>query len=149
MKHLAFTLILCLFSITNKADEPLGIRFFSGSWQEALAEAKSQHKPLYVDFHTSWCPPCRRMAREAFPSPKVGDKYNATFISYQLDAELGEGVDLARQYSVSSYPTSLFITPEGEVVHRAVGYGGIDAMIRQADIVLSMPKMRRSLAKRN
>ncbi|MFD2571746.1 thioredoxin family protein [Spirosoma soli] len=149
MKYAALSvLFLCFLFVHARADEPVGIRFFTGSWTDVLAEAKRQHKPIYVDFHTTWCPPCRRMAREAFPNPQVGEKFNEHFVSYQVDAELGEGFTLARQYAVSSYPTALFITPEGELVHRAVGYGGVNAMLKQADMVMAMPKMRRSLRKR-
>ncbi len=148
MKYPTIVLIFCLVLINARADEPVGIRFFSGSWQEVLAEAKNQNKPVFVDFYTTWCPPCRRMAREAFPNPAVGEKFNTYFVSYQINAEAGEGPDVARQYGVGSYPTSLFMTPAGELIHRAVGYGGVNAMLEQADMVLSMPKMRRSMSKR-
>ncbi|WP_460974570.1 thioredoxin family protein [Spirosoma knui] len=146
MKRLA--LMFCLLSVAMRAEEPSGVRFFTGSWQQVQAEASRQHKPIYVDFYTTWCPPCRRMTREAFPNPQIGAKFNEHFINYQVDAERGEGVQLAKTYAVSSYPTALFITPAGEVVHRAAGYAGINAMLKQADMVLDMPKMRRSLTKR-
>lgn len=148
MKFLAL-FALCLLLADGRADEPTGIRFFTGSWQDALAEAKRRNKPVFVDFYTTWCPPCRRMAREAFPNPAVGAKFNARFINYQLDAEAGEGIDIARRYAVGSYPTALYLTPAGEVVHRAVGYGGINAMMQQADQVLSLPKMRPFRSKRS
>jgi thiol-disulfide isomerase/thioredoxin len=141
-------LFVCLFFIHVRADEPTGIRFFSGSWQDVLAEAKRQNKPVFVDFYTSWCPPCRRMAREAFPNAAVGVKFNKHFINYQVNAEVGEGFNLAKRYAVQSYPTALFLIPTGELIHRAVGYGGIKAMLLQADMVLDMPKVRRSRTKR-
>ncbi len=147
MKYALLCLSLLLTTHVS-ADEPTGIQFFRGSWQQALDEAKRQNKPLFVDFYTTWCPPCKRMAREAFPNPQVGEKFNARFVNYQLNAEYGEGLDLAKRYAVASYPTALYITPNGEVVHRSVGYAGIKAMIQQADLVLAMPKLRRALGKR-
>lgn len=146
-RHAFLILFVFLFCITVRADEPTGIRFFSGSWSEVLAEANHQHKPIFVDFYTTWCPPCRRMAREAFPNGLVGAKFNQHFISYQVNAEAGEGVSLAKRYAVESYPTALYILPGGELIHRAVGYGGVSAMLKQADMVLALPKLRRSLAK--
>lgn len=149
MKRFFFLdLFVCLFFLPVRADEPAGIRFFSGSWQEVLTEAKRQNKPVFVDFHTTWCPPCRRMAREAFPNPAVGEKFNEHFINYQVDAEVGEGFNLAKRYAVESYPTALYLIPTGELIHRAVGYGGVKSMLQQADMVLAMPKVRRSRAKR-
>lgn len=145
MKRPTFVrLFLCLLLTAFRADEPVGIRFYNGSWQQVLAESKRQNKPVYVDFYTTWCPPCRRMAREAFPNPQIGSKFNEHFISYQVNAEIGEGFNLAKMYAVASYPTALFITPNGELVHRAVGYAGVEAMLKQADMVLAMPKVRRS-----
>lgn len=118
-------------------DEPPGVTFFKGSWKEALAEAKRQNKPIFLDVFTTWCPPCKRMAKEAFPNARIGAKFNVHFINYQLDAEKGEGIAIAKQYAVASYPTALYITPDGGLVHRSVGYGGVNAMMDQADLVLA------------
>lgn len=143
--------LVCLLVLSRpgvQASQSGGIQFFTGSWQQALTEARRQHKPVFLDVYAHWCPPCQRMAREALPSPVVGAAYNERFISYQLDAEIGEGPALARQYGIVSYPTALFLTPDGQVVHRGVGYSGVNGMVQQADLVLRMPTMRRALRKR-
>ncbi|QMW00947.1 thioredoxin family protein [Spirosoma foliorum] len=157
MPLLVSRLIFCLLPLltfssiaqdaTHLAAEPGGISFFKGSWTEVLAEAKRQNKPVYVDIYTTWCPPCKRMAKEAFPNPKVGAKFNVHFINYQLDAERGEGVQIAKQYAVASYPTALYIDPNGTLVHRAVGYPGINGMIDQADHMLALSQLRTTVAK--
>jgi thiol-disulfide isomerase/thioredoxin len=134
-------------SNSHLTNNPTGIAFFKGSWKDALAEAKRQNRPIFLDVYTTWCPPCKRMEKEAFPNPQVGTKYNAYFINYQLDAERGEGVAIAKQYIVASYPTALFIAPDGALIHRAVGYGGITAMIAQADHALALPRLKETLAK--
>ena len=143
MKSFAFVLLLILMTLATQANEPAGIRFFEGSWPQALAESGRTGKPLFVEFYANWCPPCHRMAREAFPNPAVGDAFNPYFINYRIDAELGEGPELAKRYGVGSFPTSLYVTPTGEIVHRAVGYAGVSSMIRQAGLVLKTPQMRR------
>lgn len=147
MKRLTLAFTLCLFLTNVRADEPIGIRFFSGSWKAALAEAKRQNKPLFVDVYANWCPPCRRMAREAFPDARVGEKYNNRFINYRIDAEVGEGVDLTRSYAVTSYPTLLYVAPNGELMQRSVGYGGTTSLLTLADRALAIPKLRWYLAK--
>ena len=140
---------LLLYFVTNTlhAQSPAGIQFFTGSWYDALAEAKRQNKPLFVDVYANWCPPCRRMAREAFPDAKVGGKYNARFINYRVDAELRGGIEVARAYAVTSYPTLLYVAPNGELIQRSVGYGGINGLLTQADMALAIPKLRRYLVK--
>ena len=138
MKTLFFRVNLCFallisFSLPSCADEPSGIKFFTGSWNDVLAEAKRQNKPVFVDIFTTWCGPCKLMAKQAFPDPKVGEKFNANFISYQIDAEKGEGVAVAKKYAVDAYPTSLYVAANGDLIHRAIGYGGIKGMLEEAN----------------
>ena len=144
MKTRFLWLSLCLIvtqarCATPTTDEP-GIKFFMGSWKDVLAEAKRQNKPVFVDIFTTWCGPCKMMAKEAFPNAKVGEKFNANFISYQIDAEKGEGIEVARKYAVDSYPTSLYVSANGELIYRAIGYGGIKGMLDEADRAIGAAK---------
>ncbi len=136
----AFLLALCLTTLLARADDTVGIQFFKGSWKDVLAEAKKQNKPVFVDIYTTWCGPCKLMAKQAFPDAKVGEKFNANFISYQIDAEKGEGIDVAKKYAVTAYPTSLYVSGDGELLHRAVGYGGIPGMLTEADKAIAAAK---------
>lgn len=138
MKTIISRLSLCFFllfsvCLTSYADDPSGIKFFTGSWKDVLAEAKRQNKPVFVDIFTTWCGPCKMMAKQAFPDAKVGGKFNTNFVSYQIDAEKGEGIEVARKYAVTAYPTSLYLSADGNLIHRAIGYGGIKEMLEEAD----------------
>ncbi|MFM7401482.1 MAG: thioredoxin family protein, partial [Bacteroidota bacterium] len=93
-----------------------GIEFFHGSWPEALTKAKSEEKLIFVDAFASWCGPCKRMAKESFPDPKVGELYNASFICLKIDMEKPENAEFAGKYPVSSYPTLFFIDADGKIV---------------------------------
>ncbi|WNJ16133.1 DUF255 domain-containing protein [Pontibacter sp. G13] len=99
-----------------------GIEFFHGTWQEALDKAKAERKLIFMDAFTTWCGPCKAMARNTFTDAKVGDMFNKEFINVKMDMERGEGPDIARQYQVSAYPTFLFINHRGEIVHKGLGY---------------------------
>ena len=118
----------------------VGIRFFTGSWSQPLAEAKKQNKPVFVDVFTTWCGPCKLMAKQAFPDKAVGTLFNASFISYQVDAEKGEGLDVAKKYAVTAYPTSLFVSADGNLIQRTVGYGGIKELIDEASKAVDAAK---------
>ncbi|MFD1141381.1 thioredoxin fold domain-containing protein [Larkinella insperata] len=146
MKKLVLAIVFSLaFSVTY-ADETTGVKFFTGSWKEVLAEAQRQNKPVFVDIYTTWCGPCKKMSKEAFPDAKVGDKFNAHFVSYKIDAEKGEGIELARKFRVTAYPTSLFVSTKGDLIYRAIGYGGIDGLLAEADKAIEAAKDPKTLA---
>lgn len=98
-----------------------GIRFEHGTWKETLAKAKKENKLVMLDAYTSWCGPCKWMAKNIFPMKEVGDFYNKNFVSAKMDMEKGEGVALAEKYNVMNYPTFLFLDGGGNVVHRLCG----------------------------
>lgn len=109
-------------SLPANAQQNKGIQFFEGSWAQALAKSKETGKPIFVDVYTSWCGPCKMMDKEIFPLEQVGQKYNGAFINYKADAEKGDGVAIAGKYNVRSFPTYLFVSSEGELFHRSVGF---------------------------
>ncbi len=113
------TILLILLFISSLATAQ--IEFTKDNWQTALANAKEQNRYIFVDAYTTWCGPCKMMDRDVFSQASVGDFYNANFINVKLDMERGDGPAVARQFGVYAYPTYLFISPEGELVHRSAG----------------------------
>jgi thiol-disulfide isomerase/thioredoxin len=112
-----FIVLLSFLSLSGKAQ---GIEFFKGSWKEALEMSKSTGQLIFVDANTSWCGPCKRMAAQVFTQKKVGDFYNGRFINMKIDMEKGD-VDFRSNYSVSGYPTLLFLDSTGAIVKRKMG----------------------------
>jgi len=93
-----------------------GIDFVEGSWKEVVEKAQKEDKLIYVDAFAVWCGPCKMMAKNIFPDERVGAVYNDLFVNYSVDAEKGEGRDIAKQYRVTAYPTHLYINPHTEEV---------------------------------
>lgn len=131
-----FTIIFATTLTTGAFSQ--GIRFFEGEWKAALEEAKKQDKIIFVDAYAEWCGPCKAMAKNVFPNEAVGDFYNKNFISMQIDMEHGMGLEFAKEYPVSAYPTLFFINSEGKIVHRVMGAQSVDALISIGKKVLGM-----------
>ena len=117
------------------SDAANGIAFFKGTFGEALAKAKQENKPLFVDFYAVWCVPCKKMAKTVFTQEEVGKYFNEHFISLQLDAEKGENVEIARNYKVAAYPTVAFIAPDGKALSVNTGAMDKDELMEAAKIV--------------
>jgi thioredoxin-related protein len=111
-----------------------GINFqHNTTWQKIQAEAKAQHKFIFMDCFTTWCGPCRFMSSTIFPQKAVGDNINASFISVAVQLDTTEGDNdavkswysdahnIAQQYNIRAYPTYLFFDENGNLVHRIVG----------------------------
>jgi thioredoxin-related protein len=121
MKNRITLLCFALFtSLTIFAQD--GMVFTEGNWESILKQAKEQDKVIFFDAYTTWCGPCKMLAKNVFPTAEVGDYYNANFINVSFDMEKGEGIELAKRYDVEVYPTLLFIDGDGNIVHRTAGY---------------------------
>lgn len=112
--------ITCLSSFAATAQNR-EITFKEADWKTQLATAKKENKLIFFDAYTSWCGPCKMMAKDVFTRDSVADLFNQTFLNVKYDMEKGEGPALKDKFEVSAYPTYLFINGDGEIVHKIVG----------------------------
>jgi len=87
----------------------------------ALERAKAEDKMVFIDFYTSWCLPCKLMDEDVFTDKAFGDFMNQHFVSVKINAEQGNGPNLAALYGVKAYPTLLFVDLNGRVISRKEG----------------------------
>jgi len=99
-----------------------GIQFFEGSWDEAIAEAKKQNKPIFLDVYASWCGPCKALKARTFPNADAGKYFNENFINVSLDAEKGDGIQVKRDLNVHSYPSLFILNSEGKPLVYTAGF---------------------------
>lgn len=110
----------CLAALSATAQNR-EIVFKERDWKTELAEAKKENRIIFFDAYTSWCGPCKMMAKEVFTVDSVADLFNNTFHNVKYDMEKGEGPALKTKYEVLAYPTYLFINGDGEILHKIVG----------------------------
>ncbi len=91
------------------------------SYPAALAEAKRTGKPIFVDFYTTWCGPCKYLDAVTYKHPTfIAESKN--WIMVKLDAEKGPAnVQLAKKFKIDGYPSMIFLESNGKEADRAVG----------------------------
>ena len=87
MKKINLLIALLWVQIAVFAQE--GVNFRSLSFDEALAQAKTEGKLVFVDCYTEWCGPCKNMTNNVFPRKAAGDYFNPRFVSVKYDMEIG------------------------------------------------------------
>ncbi|MFC1651031.1 thioredoxin family protein [Candidatus Latescibacterota bacterium] len=102
-------------------------------WNEGLAAAAKENKPIIVDFYTDWCKWCKVMDKETFAAPEVMDIMTAGWIKIKIDAEeekksgtfrdqTFEYNKLSAAFGVSGFPSYLFFNKAGEPITVISGY---------------------------
>lgn len=89
-------------------------------WSAAvLAQARREHKLLFVSIGYFSCHWCHVMQRESYQDAQVAKLLNAHFIPVKVDRELNPALDayllgfVQRTRGMSGWPLNVFLTPEG------------------------------------
>lgn len=127
------------------AQEEAGIKFEKGlTWRQVLSRAKRERKYIFIDCFTTWCAPCRNMDRNVYSSKKVGEFVNGRFIAVKVQCDTTrqdsrltkkwyrEAHIIGQKYSVSIFPTYLFLFPDGRSLDKEIGYRNESAFLALA-----------------
>lgn len=126
-------LIAALFLITScgsskkshtstKTGKKTGINFVSyDKLMPALEKAKKENKLVFVDVYADWCVPCKMMERDVFSDKAISNLMNEKFVSLKINAEKGNGKNIAAIFEVIAYPTLLFLDENGRILERKEG----------------------------
>jgi len=120
MRQITTLLLFITLAFTAKAAD--GIQFEKNqTWTEIKAKALKERKMIFFDAYTSWCGPCKYLESDIYTEQSVASYFNSNFINVKFDMEKGEGIQLAGEFNIMAYPTLLFFSPEGKLVHKTVG----------------------------
>ncbi len=117
-----------------------GVKFVFQNYSKAIDSSKGSNKLIFIDFYTDWCSPCKKMSKEVFPLNSVGDFFNKHFVNIQVNAEKGEGPELARKFSISEYPTFVFLDHNENLIYRFSGTRDSIRIILEGEKAISLSK---------
>lgn len=90
-------------------------------YDTALTQAKSEGKPVMVDFFATWCGPCIQMERNTYTDASVAEEMK-NWVGVKVDVD--KESKLAQEYNVESIPTLVVLNSDGKEVARYSGYMG-------------------------
>ena len=88
------------------------------SWgDEAFHEAAGSDKPILLAISAVWCHWCHVMDETSYSDPAVIAGINERYIPIRVDND--ERPDVNRRYNLGGWPTTAFLTPDGEILNGA------------------------------
>ncbi len=97
---------------------------------QAFRIAKTENKPLMIDFFGIWCPPCNMLDETVFISPQF-QEFKNNFVFLKLDADKSTSWELKSKYNIKGYPTIIFARNDGEEISRIVGSRKTKAFVKE------------------
>ncbi|MBN1491602.1 MAG: thioredoxin fold domain-containing protein [Phycisphaerae bacterium] len=100
-----------------------------------MKDAATSDRPIFIDFYTTWCPPCKMLDARTWSDSNVAKWLQEKTIPLKIDAEAQ--AQLAEQYALRAYPTLLFLKADGTEIDRIVGFVDPDEFLTEAEGILS------------
>ena len=158
----AFVLIYATVSIGEQPNEKKAYAKWVTSFDEAVEQSQATGRPIMLVFTGSdWCTWCHRLSDEVFMTHQFARWSTENVIkvevdfpqSHELPAELQtQNQNLKEQFGkhVSSYPTVVFVTADGQYIGKT-GYvaGGAQSWIQSAPTMISSPAAKTKMLARS
>ena len=102
-------------------------------FNDGLAKAKSENKPIFVEFYTDWCPYCKKFQRETIRNQKVAAMLAENFAYVRFNAEDSKNrikyngrsmsnVELTSSFGITGYPSLVFLDSAGQPIKMLSGF---------------------------
>lgn len=102
-----------------------GSGFSAEALEQVLTRARSEGRPVMIDFFADWCAACKELDRETYPAEEVIGE-SERFISVKVDATHSDDAleAVMERFGVEGLPTVAFISSKGEILHapRVTGF---------------------------
>lgn len=130
--------LLSLASLSALADAPQGYPFLS--YDEAMRQAQTEDKPIFVYFGRYGCGYCEKTNKEAFSDATVRERYTQHYVLAYVDSESGKRLrlpsgeriterELGTRYDAFVTPVFSYLDSNGTLRHRLVGVQSKESLL--------------------
>src|SRR5512142_1702064 len=81
---------------------------------DSFEKAKREDRPILLGISAVWCHWCHVMDETTYSDPEVIQLVNERYIPIRVDND--ERPDVNRRYNLGGWPTTAFLTPDGELL---------------------------------
>jgi tetratricopeptide (TPR) repeat protein len=127
---LSLTILAAPASTSHAASKPppSGIVFLEDDYRGALAKAKAEKKPLFLDSWATWCHSCLSMRSFVFPDAGLRPVKDAV-VWLAVETEAEKNREVVEKFPADGLPTFLMIDPDTEqVIGRWLGTSSVNEM---------------------
>lgn len=127
--------LLCAVALPLAAtaeDAPLPWQPFSPA---LFAQAKTEHKPVFLYLEAVWCHWCHVMQRTTFLDPGVQQRLGQQWLIARVDHDADPL--LANRYRDFGWPALIFFNADGQEVAKRAGFLSAEALIALTDAILA------------
>jgi len=104
------------------------------SYENGLKKAEKSHKPAVLVLYSSGCGPCKRYFAGSMKDARIR-MLNDRFVWIKVEAT--EKEELTKKYRLRTYPLTVLLTPDGEVISRIRGCSDAQTLRIEMDKCLS------------
>ena len=102
-------------------------------FNDGVVKAKTEDKPIFVEFYTDWCPYCKKFQKETVNERNVTRMLAENFVYVRLNAEDSKNrvkfqgkslsnVELTNSLGISAYPSLVFLDSGGQPITMLSGF---------------------------
>ena len=126
--------VACLFTVEFWTPARADTTDWLTDLPKALAQAKSEHKSVFMDFTGSdWCPACIEVHKKVLTTQLFEDYAKTNLVCVivdfpnskpQTDELKAANKALADKFHVEGFPTLILLNGDGKELNRELGYEG-------------------------
>jgi thioredoxin-related protein len=103
------------------------------SLDDSLAKARTEKKPIFVEFYADWCIFCKKFQKETIGDQKVGRMLSENFVYVRLNAENADNrvryngkyfsnIELTQAFGITAYPSLVFLDSQSKPITMLSGF---------------------------
>ena len=118
---------------SSKSTQKERLQFQWLDFSDGLAKAKTDNKPVFIEFYAEWCVACKTFHRETLQNENVGKMLARNFVSVLIDVDNDKdrieykgkyysSVGLSQSFGITGVPSLIFLEPGGQPITKLDGF---------------------------